>query len=113
MKWFVDFVSKYWYLILPAVEILCTIIIVVLRKKPVKVLDTLKEVICRVLPSLIVAAERTGLKGSDKMKWLLDELAKVLRELNYGDDVIAQYLPFAMDQVELILSCPQKKGNSK
>lgn len=110
LKIFIDFVKNYWFLILPGIEIICTIFVLVLRKKPVKVVDTLKEVIVRVLPSLICAAEKTGLKGSDKLHLLLDELAKVLKELNYGDDVIAQYLPFATEQVELILSTPQKKG---
>lgn len=110
MKVVIDFIKNYWFLILPSVEIFCTVLILLIRKKPVKVVDTLKEVIVRVLPSLICAAEKTGLKGSDKLNFLLQELAKVLKELNYGDDVIAQYLPFAIEQVELILSTPQKKG---
>ena len=113
MKMLIVFLQENWRLLLEASLVLVSTILFIVRKRPVKVVDTLKEIIVRVLPSLICAAERTDLKGSDKMKWLLDELAKVLRELNYGDDVIAQYLPFAMDQVELILSCPQKKGNSK
>lgn len=104
-----DFIKTYWFIILPGVEVLCTLIIVLLRKKPVKVVDTLKEVIVRVLPSLINMAEATGLKGSDKLKWLMDELVKVLKDLNYGDDVIGQYLPFATEQVELILSTPKRK----
>lgn len=115
----IDFIKNYWFLILPGVEILCTLLILLIRKKPVKVVDTLKEVIVRVLPALIVSAENYkvvldgvehSLSGKDKLSFVLRELAKVLKELNYGDDVIAQYLPFATEQVELILSTPQKKG---
>lgn len=109
----VNFIIVYWREILSVCSILASIIICCVRKKPVKIVDTLKEVIVRVLPSLICAAENTGLKGSDKLKFLLDELANVLKELHYGDDVIAQYLPFAKEQVELILSTPQKKGVKK
>lgn len=113
MSYLINFIKDYWYFIVPCIEIILTVLLIILRKKPVKVVDTLKEIIVRVLPSLIIGAERTGLKGSDKMKWLIDELTKILRELNYGDDVIAQYLPFVMDQVELILCTPQKKGVKK
>ena len=110
MKDIVIFIQNYWRLILEACICIASFVFCLCRKKPIKVVDTLKEVIVRVLPSLICAVEKTGLKGSDKLNFLLQELAKVLKELNYGDDVIAQYLPFAIEQVELILSTPQKKG---
>ena len=110
MKTILDFLINYWRLILEVCICIASFVFCLCRKKPVKVVDTLKEVIVRVLPSLICAAEKTDLKGSDKLTLLLSELAKVLRELGYGDDIIAQYLPFATEQVELILSTPQKKG---
>ena len=110
MKEFIKFICDNWKLILEASLLIASVVIWLFKKRPVKVVDTLKEVICRLLPSLICLSEKTDLKGSDKLQFVLDHLAKILKELDYGDDVIAQYLPFASEQVEVILSTPQKKG---
>lgn len=105
----INFFKLYWREIINVVAILISIVICCLKKKPVKVYDTLKEIICRSLPSLIGLVEKTDLKGDDKMKLLLDNLQEFLRTLGYGDEVIVQYLPFARCQVEAILDTPQKK----
>ena len=104
-----EFLNSYWREILEVVVLLTTIILWIIRKKPVKVVDTLKEVIVRVLPALINSAELSGLSGPDKLSLVVNNLAIVLKDLGYGDDLISQYLPFAKEQVELILSTPQKK----
>lgn len=113
MKYFFDFISIYWREILDILAIVVSIVLLCIKKKPFKVVDTLSTVIIRLLPSLIREAEASGLKGQDKLKMVLDELQKLLKSLDYGDDVIAQYLPFAANQVEVILSTPQKKGVKK
>ena len=106
-----DFITQYWREILQVVVLLTTTILWIVRKRPVKVVDTLKEVIVRVLPALINVAEaQDGFSGKDKLDYVIHELVKVLTELGYGDDLIVQYLPFAKEQIELILSTPQKKG---
>lgn len=106
-----EFFVLYWREILCVLAIIVNIVLWFIRKKPVKVVDTLKEVICRVLPALINLAEvQNGLKGDGKVQFVLDQLAKTLREFGYGDEVITQYLPFAVEQLEIILSTPQKKG---
>lgn len=105
-----NFIKENWMFILEIAVLLVSVIMFIVRKKPVKVVDTLKEVIVRLLPALICLAEnQEGLKGSDKLKFVLDELKKVLTDLGYDGDVQAQYLPFAAEQVEVILSTPQKK----
>lgn len=105
-----NFIKENWKLILECAVLLVSVIMFLVRKKPVKVVDTLKETIVRILPALIVMAEnQDGLKGADKLKFVLDELKKVLTELGYSGDVLSQYLPFAAEQVEVILSTPQKK----
>lgn len=108
----INFLSVYWRDILSALAIVVSIVLLVIKKKPVKVVDTIKEVICRLLPGLILDAERiyqvSGL-GEAKAQYVLDLLVKVLKEFGYGDDVISQYLPFMADQLEAILSTPQKK----
>lgn len=105
-----DFLFNYWREILEVIVILISLIICCIRKKPVKVVDTIKEIIVRVLPAFIVQAEASGLKGADKLELVLSLVKGFLKEMSYGDDVISQYLAFTKEQVELILTTPQKKG---
>lgn len=108
----IDFLKMYWREILSVVFFLLSLILYIVRKKPVKVVDTLKEIICRILPALINQAEMIeGLSGADKLKLVLDAVVNVLKDDGFGDDVIKSYLPFAKEQVEIILSTPTKKGS--
>ena len=108
------FLIENWRLLLECALVLVSSVLFIVRKKPVKVVDTLKEVIVRILPALINAAElKDGIKGKDKLAYVLAQLKEVLRSMNYGDDIVDQYLPFATEQVEIILSTPQKKGKMK
>lgn len=106
----IDFIKAYWREILEVLAILISIVICCIKKKPVKVVDTIKELILKVLPAYIINAEASGLTGVDKLELVLKYLHEFLREMGYGDDIISQYLPYAKAQVELILSTPQKKG---
>lgn len=106
-----DFIKNYYREIIEVVAILASIIICCIKKKPVKVVDTIKETILKVLPVLIAQAEASDKKGADKLELVLLSLQKILSGCGYGDDIIIQYLPFAREQVELILTTPQKKGN--
>lgn len=103
------FIRQYWRELLEVLALLLSIVICCVRKKPVKVVDTIKEVIIRVLPAFIIKAEASDKKGADKLYYVLDLVKGFLKEMSYGDDVVSQYLPFAQEQVELILSTPQKK----
>lgn len=107
-----DFFTQNWRLILEATLVLVSTILFILRKKPVKVVDTLQQIILRLLPGLINQAEiQFGCgNGSAKLQFVLDLLQSVLTEMGYGGETIQSYLPFAKDQVEVILSTPQKKG---
>lgn len=106
-----DFIKTYWREILEVLALLVSIVICCIRKKPVKVVDTIKEIIVRVLPAFIIKAEASDKKGADKLSLVLDLMKGFLKEMSYGDDVVSQYLPFIKEQVELILSTPQKKGS--
>ena len=108
MKIVIEFIIENWRLI---VEVVCAIIALVLficRKKPVKVLDTVKECISRLLPYVIKEAEKTDLKGEDKMVFALQTLYALLKDFGY-EEVYNNYRDFAREQIELILSTPQKK----
>lgn len=106
-----EFLIDNWRIIAELVLLVGSTVLFIVRKKPVKVIDTLKETIVRLLPALINTAEcMEGLKGEAKLKAVIDELVLILKELGYGDDIIVQYLAFAKEQVEVILTTPQKKG---
>ena len=105
-----EFVINNWRDLLSAACMLVSLILFIVRKKPFKVVDSLREVIVRLLPALINNAEtKSELKGEQKMSCVVDELVLILQDLGYGSEVINQYLPFAREQVEVILSTPQKK----
>ena len=104
-----EFLINNWRWILEVVCAIAALVFCLIRKKPVKVVDTLSTIILRLLPGLINAAEIAGGNGSAKLQYVLDHLVEILKECNYGDEVIAPYLPWVKDQVEVILSTPQKK----
>ena len=102
-----EFLINNWKLIL---EISCAVFALVfmcIRKKPVKVVDTLKEIICRLLPCCLNQAEKSELKGDDKKVFALKLLDEALKELGFE---LGDYGEFASEQLEIILSTPQKKG---
>lgn len=109
---FKDFLIQNWRLILEALLVLVSFIFMVVRKRPIKVVDTVQGLILRLLPGLINQAEidfGSG-NGSAKKVLVLDLLTSLLKELGYSDEVISQSQKFASDQVEVILSTPKKKG---
>lgn len=107
----IDFLKAYWREILEVVILLASIVICCIKKRPVKVVDTLRELILQLLPGCINASEieAAGLPGKDKKEYAINLLLEVLQGQGYGDDTIAPYLPFIKSQVEVILSTPQKK----
>lgn len=110
MNQVLDFIKVYYREIIEVIAIIASVVICCIRKKPVKVVDTVKEIIVRVLPAFIVQAEASGKKGADKLELVLSLVKDFLKEMSYGDDVVSQYLDFTKEQVELILATPQKKG---
>lgn len=102
----INFLSDNWKVIIEIVVLLTTIILWIIRKKPVQVVDTLKETIVRLLPYCINTAESAP-KG-EKLAACLAVLSQVLADM--GIELNDDYKKFALEQVEVILSTPQKKG---
>lgn len=102
---FVEFLIIYWREILEVVVIVASIVICCIKKKPVQVVDTVKETICRLLPYCISQAENEP-KGK-KLEFCISLLASTLEGL--GISFNEDYTKFAIEQVEIILSTPQKK----
>lgn len=100
------FLRNNWKVIVEIVVLLTTIILWIIRKRPVQVVDTLKETIIRLLPYCIRMAESQP-KG-EKLAYCLTLLVQTLKDL--GVELNDDYKAFAIEQVEIILSTPQKKG---
>lgn len=101
-----DFVLTYWRVLLEALLVIVAFVICLIRKHPIKVVDTLKEIICRLLPCCLNQAEQSELKGDDKKVFALKLLDEALKELGFE---LGDYREFASEQLEIILSTPQKK----
>ena len=107
-----NFIKENWKLILEIVVLLVSVVMFIIRKKPVKVVDTLKQTICAFLPGIITVAESSGLKGEDKLKYAIDLLYKVfVKDYLTREEFDNKYLSFVKSQIEAILSTPQKKGD--
>lgn len=102
----IDFIRTYWRELLAAVELVVVVILWIVKKRPVQVVDTLKETIVRLLPYCINSAESAP-KG-EKLAACLAVLSQVLADM--GIELNDDYKKFALEQVEVILSTPQKKG---
>lgn len=105
----IDFIRNYWRELLAAVELIVVIVLWIVKKRPVQVVDTLKETIIRLLPYCICKAESAP-KG-EKLGLCISLLTECLAEL--GIELNDDYKKFALEQVEVILSTPQKKGATK
>lgn len=107
-----EFLITNWRWLLEACLVIVAFVLMLIRKKPVKVVETLSTLICRLLPGLINEAEiKFGAgHGAAKLQNVIDNLVRILSECGYGDEAISSYLPWAKGQVEVILSTPKKKG---
>lgn len=101
-----DFFIQNWRIILEAALVITSAVLFIVRKKPVQVIDTLKETIIRLLPYCIQKAESSP-KGQ-KLSVCLKLLKSVLASMDI--ELTESYEKFASEQVEIILATPQKKG---
>lgn len=105
IDWFLNFVRDHYRLIIDVVALLVCIVISCIRKRPVK------AVMSAIYQSAIVgiiAAEKTGLKGSDKLDYAIsivrEELLKQFPKLD-----VNRYVSTITYVIESILTCPEKK----
>lgn len=107
----IEFLKDNYKLIIDIVLVIVATVIMCIKKKPVKVVDSAKETVCLLLPGLINLAEASGLTGANKKTFVVQKLHECLLDLGYTSDCIEILEEFARDQVEVILSTPQKKGS--
>lgn len=107
----IDFIKAHYELVGSCVLLVLSLLLTLLKKKPVKVIDSVMTAICRVLPGLLTEAEKLfgqG-RGEDKLNWVLAQVCLYINEtcpeVNFG-----LYREPVKVLIEDILSTPQKKG---
>lgn len=106
-----EFLIQNWRIILEAVLVVAAGVLALIRKKPIKIVDTIRENIATWLPALIDKAEMSGYKGAEKLIYCLDLVYSVLcQKWMTREEFDRDYLEFTKAQIEAILTTPQKKG---
>lgn len=109
-----DFIRQYWKIIALSILLILDILILVIKKRPIKIVDAVSSFISDLLPELILDAERAypnEKTGDNKLKYVL-ELVYSMLVAKYGltYEEARSYTNFIKLRVEAILSTPQKKG---
>lgn len=103
-----SFIQEYWKIAVIFLIDLAILLVSIFRKR-VKIVDSPKEFILRVLPGWINQAEQLYDDGVHRKSFVLSIISSLLaKEFNIQD--FEPYLDFTSDAIEKILSCPQKKG---
>ena len=104
-----DFILTYWKQILDILSILFCITFFVIKKRPVKVVNSVQDFLYKIIPCLINECEEPG-NGSSKKVKVIDFAVKALEE--YFPNLDAKvWIPFIGSLIEEFLSTPQKKGD--
>lgn len=113
MKQFFDFIVQYWQYFSVGIVLLLNILLFILKKKPVLVQDSLKQVLLTLLPGFIAGAEKAigAGSGETKLALVLNAVDEWLR--NNGFTFTPELRSFIHQSIENILSTPQKKEIDK
>lgn len=112
MEKIILFIVENWRLLVECASVILALVLFILRKRPVKVFDSVKDTIWSILPSLINEAEKVfpeSGKGVEKGQFVVGAVWKYLHD-TYAIDDFDFYTDFIKSAVEYILSTPQKKG---
>lgn len=108
-----EFLKTYWKVIALGVLFCLDVLLVILnRRKPNKVYDSVHQTILSVLPDLIKSAEASFISGQGQQKLqMVIELVDQLLISVYGlsGEEVKKYDSFIKASTESILSTPQKK----
>lgn len=105
----IDFIIQYWpTLAIAAIEIVSIILVIIIGKKKGISTDAIKVIIANKIPSLVSLAEASGSTGKEKLGFVVMScLALVKKYVSNCDESF--WIEYIIEQVEAILSTPQKK----
>ncbi len=114
-----DFIKENWRLIIDIISCIVVVVFFFIRKKPIKIVDSVKACIIDKLPEVINAVENykdvfdplRKLSGEEKLTMALSILKTYLvDELGLKEEDLPLYTSWLVQHIEDILSTPQKKG---
>lgn len=103
-----QFIVEYWELLLSAVTLIVSVIVLIVKKRPVTELTTAIYQCCVLA---IGEAEKTDYKGDRKLQFAVD-LVSTLLKARWPDIDVNKYVNLIVNTIESILSTPQKKGEN-
>jgi hypothetical protein len=112
MEKVITFIVDHWRLIADVCAALFCLVMFLLRKRPIDVVDGLYSSLNKVVPGFITYAEsKYGAgKGTEKLDCVVDLAVAYINKLYPGLSDLSDYIEYVKNQVEVILSTPQKKG---
>lgn len=114
----IDFLVKYWRVIFELLMLIASIVLFILKKKPIKIVDSLKTLVIAALPDVINRVENykdvfdpsRKLTGDEKLRMALSIVQSYLvDECGLDETELCLYRDWIIEQIEMILSTPQKK----
>lgn len=109
-----EFIKTYWKLIVALILVVLDIVLIVIKKRPFKVVDAVTATISDILPKLILDAEAEYPQGHGDLKLeLVVQLCKnfLISSLGLTASEVERYEAYIKLRVEAILSTPKKKGD--
>ena len=112
MEEIISFIVSHWRLIAECCCAICALVLFIVKKKPVDVVDGLYSALVKAIPGFIVFAEQEvgAGKGDVKLQVVINLATAFINKLYPGLKDLSPYIEFVKNQVEVILSTPQKKG---
>ena len=116
-----NFIKAYWREILEVFAILMSIVICCIKKKPIKLVNSVKAQLIEALPEVINRVENykdimeptRKLSGDEKLRLALNICHSfMVDDLHIPEDDLCLYTAWLVEHIEAILSTPQKKGES-
>lgn len=110
MESVLSFIIENWRVLVDICALILSVVICLVKKRPcVNQVDTIKEYILEILPTLIDYVESPGVSGEQKKSKVIDVVSKSILK-KYGVSA-ATFFDFISESIENILKTPQKKGN--
>lgn len=103
----IDFLVKYWRLILEVILLIISVVVLVLKKKSI---NPIFQDIYEFALYAVNEVEKSPLKGAAKLDLAVSFVTESLQDKYPGLNVDC-YIHFIEYAIELILSTPQKKGD--
>lgn len=115
MNVFLDVLRNYWKEIISLLLFIGSIIIAIIRKKPVNdILSYIYEFAVKAVNDaenfkVVIGSGESSMTGKGKLSFAVTKVREALKN-NFPDLDVAAYEPLIVSIIEGILSTPQKKG---